>query len=82
MLFINRFSLLWHLIKIENIVINTSYIAAVRLERPALEKEAFILLATPKFPLLQLATYPIPYHYEWLDFTGREAMALQDYFSI
>jgi len=71
-------------IKIENIVINTNYIAAVRLESQTCsgEKSVSILLATPKFPLLQLeATYPIPYHYEWLDFTGREAMALQDYFS-
>jgi len=56
-------------IKIENIVINTSYIAAVSWKaRLALEKEAF-LSATPKFPTVK-ATYPIPYHYEWLDFTG------------
>ena len=71
-------------IKVENIVINTSYIAAVKLESETCSGErcVSILLATPKFPLLQVeATFANPYHYEWLDFTGREAMVLQDYFS-
>ena len=71
-------------IKVENIVINTNYIAAVKLESQTCsgEKCVSILMATPKFPLLQVeATYPNVYNYEWLDFTGREAIVLQDYFS-
>lgn len=71
-------------LKVENIVINTRYIAAVKLESQTCsgERSVSILLATPKFPLLQLeGTLPVPYHYEWLDFTGREAQVLQDYFS-
>ncbi len=71
-------------IKVENIVINTNYIAAVKLDNETFsgEKSVSILLATPKFPLLQLeAAFPTPYHYEWLDFTGREAKVLRDYFS-
>lgn len=71
-------------IKVENIVINTNYIAAVKLESQTYSGErcVSILMATPKFPLFQLEeTFPNPYHYEWLDFTGREANALRDYFS-
>lgn len=71
-------------IKVENVVINTNYIAAIKLESQTYsgEKCVSILMATPKFPLLQVeATSPNPYHYEWLDFTGREANVLQDYFS-
>ena len=71
-------------IKVEKIVINTNYIAAVKLDNETLsgEKSVSILLATPKFPLLQSSvTSPTPYHYEWLDFTGREAKVIQDYFS-
>ena len=70
-------------IKVGNIVINTNYIAVVQLESQTLsgEKGISVLLATPKFPLLQLATaFPTPYHYEWLDFTGKEAQVIQDYF--
>ena len=70
-------------IKVGNIVINTNYIAAVQLESQTFsgEKGISVLLATPKFPLLQLAAaFPTPYHYEWLDFTGREAQVIQDYF--
>ena len=71
-------------IKVENIVININYIAAVKLESQTCSGErcVSILMATPKFPLLQVeATYPNVYNYEWLDFTGREAIVLQDYFS-
>jgi hypothetical protein len=71
-------------IKVEKIVINTSYIAAVKLESQTCsgESSVSILMATPKFPLLHVeATFPNPYHYEWLDFTGREARVLRDYFS-
>lgn len=71
-------------IKVENIVINTNYIAAVKLENRTVsgEESVSILLATPKFPLLQLeSAFPTPYHYEWLDFTGSQASVLRDYFS-
>lgn len=71
-------------IKVENIVINTNYIAAIRMERQTCsgEKCVSILMATPSFAVLQIETaLPNPYKYEWLDFTGREANALQDYFS-
>lgn len=71
-------------IKIEDIVINTNYIVAVQLESQSCSGErcVSILLATPKFTRLQLgATYSSPYHYEWIDFTGKQAIVLQDYFS-
>ncbi len=70
-------------IKVGNIVINTNYIAAVKLDSETFsgEKSVSILLATPKFPLLQLSAVPTPYHYEWLDFTGREAQVIRDYFT-
>lgn len=71
-------------IKVENIVINTNYIAAVKLNQTVLgEASVSILLATPKFPLISQseAILPNPYHYEWLNFTGGEARVIQDYFS-
>jgi hypothetical protein len=71
-------------IKIQNVVINTSYVAAVRLDRQTSsgEKSVSVLIATPKFPLFQRDTIAQNlYHYEWLEFTGQAANALQDYFS-
>ena len=71
-------------IKVENIVLNTNYIAAVKLESQTCsgEKCVSILMATPKFPMLHMeAAFPNPYHYEWMDFTDQEAIVLQDYFS-
>ncbi|MBV8886984.1 MAG: hypothetical protein JO235_23735 [Chroococcidiopsidaceae cyanobacterium CP_BM_RX_35] len=71
-------------IKIKNLVVNTNYIAAVKLENQTVsgEESVSILLATPKFPLLQLeSAFPSSYHYEWLDFTGIHANAIKDYFS-
>lgn len=70
-------------IKIENTVINTNYIAAVKLESETCSGErcVSILLATSKVPLLHEAALTNSYNYEWLDFTCREAMALKDYFS-
>ncbi len=71
-------------IKVENIVINTNYIAAVKLESRtcAGERSVAILMATPKFPILQVEeNLPNSYHYEWIDFTGKAAKALRDYFS-
>jgi hypothetical protein len=71
-------------IKIGNVVINTTYLAAVKLESTTLagEESVSLLVAIPKFLLLeQDAISPNPYHYEWMDFTGKEAQALRDYFS-
>lgn len=71
-------------IKVENLVINTQYIAAIKLDNQTIsgEESVSILLATPKFPLLQLeSALPSSYHYEWLDFTGIHAKVIKDYFS-
>lgn len=71
-------------IKVGHIVINTNYIAAVNLESQTCsgERSVSILMATPKFFLLQVeAALQNPYDYERLDFTGREAEVLQEYFS-
>ncbi len=71
-------------IKIQNIVINTSYIAAVKLDHRTSSGEksvSVLLLAAPKFPLLQLDNTSENYHYEWMEFTGPAANALEDYFT-
>ena len=71
-------------IKLEDVVINTSYIASIRLEgesRPG-EPSVSLLIAVPTGALLhQKGTAQGLYHYEWLEFTGDAARALQDYFS-
>lgn len=72
-------------IKVDNIIINTDYIAAIKLETKAYsgDNSISILMATPKFPLVELeeAALPNPYHYEWIDFTGKKAKVLRDYFT-
>jgi hypothetical protein len=71
-------------IKVGNVVINTTYIAAVKLESLTIsgDKSVSLLVAIPKFLLFsQEGISQNPYHYEWLEFTGKEAQALQDYFS-
>jgi len=71
-------------IKIQNVVINTSYVAAVKLDNQNGygEKSVSVLLAAPKFPLFQCETTSQHlYHYEWIEFTGQAADALQDYFT-
>jgi hypothetical protein len=71
-------------IKIKNVVINTTYIAAVKLESKTIsgEKSVSLLLAIPKFYWIDPESIsPNTYHYEWMEFTGKEARALQDYFS-
>ena len=72
-------------IKVDNIVINTDYIAAIKLENKASSGDSgiSILMATPKFPLVELeeAVLPNPYHYEWINFTGKKAKVLRDYFT-
>ncbi len=71
-------------IKVEDVVINTSYIAAVRLKGQTRSGESGVslLVAVPTASLLQQEV-PSPglYHYEWLEFTGEAARALQDFFS-
>ncbi|MEA5514990.1 hypothetical protein [Nodularia sp. UHCC 0506] len=71
-------------IKIQNVVINTSYVAAVRLDTQTSlgEKGVSVLVATPQFSLIQWDTLTENlYHYEWMEFTGQAANVLQDYFS-
>ncbi|WP_218596648.1 hypothetical protein [Chroogloeocystis siderophila] len=71
-------------IKIENVVINTNYIAAIKLDNQTISGESSVslLMATPKLPLFQIeGAFPNHYHYEWIDFVGREAKALKDYFT-
>ncbi len=70
-------------IKVGHVVLNTDYIAVVKLESQTCsgEKSVSILMTVPKFLLQGEATPSNSYHYEWLDFTGREAKVLQDYFS-
>lgn len=71
-------------IKIQNVVINTSYVAAVRLDNQTGlgEKNVSVLIANSKFLLLQWDTISQNlYHYEWIEFTGQAANTLQDYFT-
>ncbi|QOV21214.1 hypothetical protein [Anabaenopsis elenkinii] len=71
-------------IKIQNVVINTSYVAAVRLDTQTSlgEKSVSVLVASPQLPLLQRDTIAENlYHYEWMEFTGQAANVLRDYFS-
>jgi len=71
-------------IKIQNVVINTSYVAAVRLDTQTSlgEKSISVLVASPQLPLLQRDTIAENlYHYEWMEFTGQAANVLRDYFS-
>ncbi len=71
-------------IKIQNVVINTSYIAAVKLDSRTSsgEKSVSVLIATPKYPLFQLESISQNLcQNEWIEFTGQAASALQDYFT-
>lgn len=71
-------------IKIQNVVINTSYVAAIKLndQTSSGEKSVSVLIATPKFSMIQWDTIsPNIEHYEWIEFTGQAANALQDYFT-
>jgi hypothetical protein len=71
-------------IKIQNVVINTSYVAAVRLDGQTSsgEKSISVLIATPKFPIFpwEFMSENIV-HSEWIEFTGQAANALRDYFT-
>jgi ribonuclease I len=70
-------------IKLEEVVINTSYIAAVRFESYSLasENRVSLLVAIPTTSLQQETPSQGLYHYEWMEFTGDAAKALRDYFS-
>ena len=71
-------------IKVENVIINTSYIAAIRLERSprAEDFSVALLIAVPTAALRpQESPHQSLYHYEWLQFTEDAAKALEDYFS-
>jgi hypothetical protein len=71
-------------LKVGTVVINTAYIAAVNLESKTItgEKSVSLLVAIPKFLLFESEAIPHnSYYYEWLEFTGKEALVLQDYFS-
>ncbi|MBW4509156.1 MAG: hypothetical protein KME64_21935 [Scytonematopsis contorta HA4267-MV1] len=71
-------------IKVDNTIINTAYIAAIRLEGQDAsgEEKVSLLIAIPTFPLhQQKKTSTNFYQYEWIHFTGFSAIALKDYFS-
>lgn len=71
-------------IKVDNMIINTTYIAAVRLEGqdPYGEEKVSLLLAIPTCSMrLQQSPPTSLFQYEWVDFTGFSAIALIDYFS-
>ncbi len=71
-------------IRLDHIVINTAYIVAVEFDHQTRDGESSvaILMAAPKFPLLQTQdVIPSLHHYEWLEFTGIRAALLKDYFS-
>lgn len=71
-------------IKVEDVIINTSYIAAIRLERipRAEDLSVSLLIAVPTAALRpQESSHQSLYHFEWLQFTGEAAKALEDYFS-
>lgn len=70
-------------IKVGDVVINTTYIAAVKLKEKneAGEEIVSLLVAIPNFPLAQPESDGPACRYEWITFSGRAAIALQDYFS-
>jgi hypothetical protein len=71
-------------IKIDNIVVNTNYIAAIRLQdRVRSEEESVaLLIAIPTATLFQEDSISSNlHHYEWIEFTGAAARALRDYFT-
>ena len=71
-------------IKIQNVVINTDYIAAVRFNNQtgSEKKSVSVLVATPKYGLFEWETVSSNNRKEeWMEFTGQAAKALEDYFS-
>ncbi|MEM9927122.1 MAG: hypothetical protein AAF915_25825 [Cyanobacteria bacterium P01_D01_bin.50] len=71
-------------IKIQNVVINTNYIAAVRFNNQtgSDKKSVSVLVATPKSSLFEWEIVTSNNcKEEWMEFTGVAAKALEDYFS-
>ncbi|MEH2460607.1 hypothetical protein [Nostoc sp.] len=71
-------------IKIQNVVMNTSYVAAIKLNNQTVsgEKSVSVPLPTPQFSSLQWDTIAQNlYDYKWIEFTGQAAITLQDYFT-
>lgn len=71
-------------IKIQNVVINTNYIAAVRFNNQtgSDKKSVSVLVATPKLSLFEWEKVSSNNRREeWIEFTGQAAKALEDYFS-
>lgn len=70
-------------IKIQNVVINTDYIAAVRFnnQNGSDKNSVSVLVATPKSPLFEWDTVSSNHQDRWMEFTGQAAKALEDYFS-
>lgn len=70
------------LLKIQNVVINISYVAVVRLDNQtvSVEKNVSVPLATAQFLSLQWDTIAQNlYYYKWIEFTGQAAITFQDY---
>ncbi|MDJ0674812.1 MAG: hypothetical protein QNJ36_05450 [Calothrix sp. MO_167.B42] len=71
-------------IKIQDVIINTSYVAAVKLDSQTSsgEKSISILITTPNFSLFswEFMSENIA-HSQWIEFTGQAANALRDYFT-
>ncbi|MEH2247846.1 hypothetical protein [Nostoc sp.] len=71
-------------IKIQNVVINSSCVAAIKLNNQTVsgEKSVSVPLDTPQFSLFQWDTIAENlYHYKWIEFTGQAVITLQDYFT-
>ncbi len=77
-------------IKIQNVIINTNYVVAVKLNNQTSigENSISVLISTPKFSLLSPETVSQEFQDsqdscqdEWVEFTGQAAIALQDYFT-
>jgi hypothetical protein len=73
-------------IRVDNVVINTDYIAAVVLddEMHSEEDRISLLIAVPQASRIQRqdsGNAPTSTPSEWLDFTGESARILRDYFS-
>ncbi|MEH2001886.1 MAG: hypothetical protein V7L00_24670 [Nostoc sp.] len=72
------------LIKIQNVVINISYVAVVSLDNQTVsdEKSVSLPLANPQFPSLHWDTIAANlYYYKCIEFTGQAVITLQDYFT-
>ncbi|BBD66959.1 hypothetical protein NIES4072_57630 [Nostoc commune NIES-4072] len=72
------------LIEIQNVVINNSYVAVVRLENQKVsgEKSVSVPLATRQLSSFQWDSIAQNlYYYKCIEFTGQAGITLQDYFT-